>query len=364
MFHRSSRDFDSPANVPRKSDQLMYQCPESGAHLEESDGRLVDSRNKHSYLIKNGVADFRRTETVSTTDAERLSVLNRVATETSYIEAITQQSGGDPAAAVYITDSTRHAYIDLLEISANDRVLEIGCSMGQCTADLANRCRELWAIDVVLGQAEFTLIRCSQEGHSNVHAASGGEDARLPYRDGVFDVVVLNLVLEWCGSRSSEHHQTIQRRMLSEISRVLRPGGRAWISTKNLYAMRLLTGGGDEHMLGIPFGSALPRWMGQLALAMKGSNRSQGRLYSHNALEKMIRSCGFDSTRAYWAVPDPRHPKVFMSADARSVREGRQGLTCPQGPGRWVSRAMSAVPAGLVKHVAAGNCFVATKSNR
>jgi len=140
-------------------------------------------------------------------------------------------------------------------------VLEIGCSLGQCTSILAKRAAEVWAIDVVRGQAEFTLVRCRQEGSSNVHVAAGGEDGRLPYRDGCFDVVILNLVLEWCGSRSSEDHVVVQRRMLAEIARVLRPGGCAWISTKNRFAMRLLLGGRDEHMSGMRFGSALPGWL-------------------------------------------------------------------------------------------------------
>lgn len=339
----------------------MYRCPKSHVPLISDGGKLVDADRQVSYEIVDGVANFLRSETVPAATLERLAAINRKARETSYLHAIDELNGGDEGASQYITDSSRHGYVDLLNLSKADRVLEIGCSMGQCTSAIARRCAEVWAMDIVQAQAEFTSIRCAQDGLTNVHAVAGGDDASLPFEDSVFDVVVMNLVLEWCGSRSTEDHQVVQRRMLEEISRVLRPGGRAWISTKNRYSMRLLLGGGDEHMRGIRFGSALPRWIGRRMLAGRGVARPDGYLYSNRGLELLIRSCGFDRADAYWAVPDPRHPVTFLAASARSVRIGRKHLRCPQGPGRWVSRAIAAMPSALVKHVAAGNCFVATK---
>ena len=143
-------------------------------------------------------------------------------------------------------------------------ILEIGPGLGQFTAALARRSRHVHALEVVPEQAEFALIRARQEGARNVSVAIGGDDCRLPYRNDVFDGIVLNLVFEWCGSRNdSESHAKAQTRLLQEMARVLRPGGFLYLATKNRFALRLLLGGTDEHMSNMRFGSALPRRLGR-----------------------------------------------------------------------------------------------------
>ena len=56
----------------------------------------------------------------------------------------------------------------------------------------------------------------------NVSIAIGGDDCLLPYDTENFDTVILNLVLEWCGSRpSNEKPEDLQGRLLAEMFRVL-----------------------------------------------------------------------------------------------------------------------------------------------
>ena len=134
-------------------------------------------------------------------------------------------------------------------------------------------------------QAEFVAVRTRQEGLGNVSVAIGGDDCRLPYRDGAFDGIVLNLVFEWCGSRlESESHEQAQTRLLEEMVRVLKPGGFLYLATKNRFALRLLLGGADEHMFDMAFGSALPPRLAAWLLKRKGHARPMGKLYSHDAL--------------------------------------------------------------------------------
>lgn len=335
----------------------MYQCPTKRVALRSSETGLVEEAAGVFYPVRNGVPNFLARQSITDDQAPDLEALNERAKVVGARAAYLEQRGNDP----YVYNDSRHPYVNLLNLSKKDTVLEIGCSMGQCTMELARRSAQVWALDIVAQQAEFVLLRARDEGLDNIRASAGGEDGRLPFADASFDVVVLNLVLEWCGSRSNEPHEVVQERLLGEIQRVLVPGGRLWVSTKNRYSLRLVIGGEDEHMDGLRFGSALPRWLSRALLARRGIPRAQGKLYSHTALKRLIRSTGFSSVTAYWSMPDPRYPDQIVKADAQSIRSARRAHDGARASGRINNLLTSWVPPGLVPHIAAGNSFIAQK---
>jgi SAM-dependent methyltransferase len=313
------------------------------------------------YRLKSNVAVFQERDL---DDEGRISQLDQMVARASMIgclPAVAETYGSDSRMINYITDQSRHSYVSLLPIDRDAVVLEIGCALGQCTALLADKAKEVVAMDVVRGQAEFALLRCKELGLTNIHVAVAGDDGRLPYNDCSFDVVILNLVFEWCGSRSPEGNEVVQKRLLTEIARVLKHGGVAWISTKNRYSIHLLLGGRDEHMDDMRFGSCLPRAVGGRLLRWRGHQRSRGLLHSHTALRSLILDSGFSVAKAYWAVPEPRYVNLFVEADAESIQRFRQAFSGKQGRGRWISRLTSLVPAKIMRYIAPGNCFVATK---
>lgn len=262
----------------------------------------------------------------------------------------------------YVTDMRRAAFLDLLPLSAQSDILEIGPGLGQFTVALARRSRHVHALEVVPEQAEFAQLRTRQEGARNVSIAIGGDDCRLPYRDGAFDGIVLNLVFEWCGSRiDSESHGAAQTRLLEEMVRVLKPGGFLYLATKNRFALRLLLGGADEHMGQLAFGSALPRRLGEWLLRRKGDRRAMGRLYSHDALAAQLRRAGLESVQSFWAAPEMRYPTHYVPSDSASVRAARARPGLRQGEGRKVGLLMRLMPASWVRHVMPGLAFLALK---
>lgn len=268
----------------------------------------------------------------------------------------------DPGLLPYVTDAQRGVFLDLLPLSRERDILEIGPGLGQFTGTIATRSRHVHALEVVPEQAEFVFLRTRQDGVKNVSVAIGGDDCRLPYRDGVFDGVVLNLVFEWCGSRiESETHAETQTRLLREMVRVLKPGGFLYLATKNRYSLRLLLGGADEHMSNIAFGSALPRWLGAWSLKRRGHSRPMGRLYSHADLLAQLCQAGLADVKSFWAVPEMRFPHSYVSSDADSVRSARSRPGFIQGYGRKANLVMPLVPAPWVKRVMPGLAFLAFK---
>jgi SAM-dependent methyltransferase len=264
-------------------------------------------------------------------------------------EAIALQFGE----AEYLTDERRSNFLKLLPMAGAD-VLEIGPGFGQFTDKIARVARSVEALEVDADQAEFMREKLRQEGLTNSVVTIGGADCRLPFASSSFDLVVLNLVFEWCAIRLSEPHEQAQLRLLGEIARVLRPGGRLYLSTKNRFALRYLMGKPDEHYHEMRFGSALPRW---LADKLHG-RRSRGRLYSWVGLRRLLRKSCFQLEQSWWAAPEMRFPDELIATDAKSIRAARRrGIR--QGEGRAERLVMTLVPARMVKHVATGLCFLA-----
>ena len=130
-------------------------------------------------------------------------------------------------------------------------ILDIGTGSGHIAASLAEAAGpdgEVWGVDAVdqrqvEAATRFALVT----------------DARLPFEDASFDVVVSNHVVEHVGGLED------QQRHLGEIARVLRPGGIGYLATPNRWAV-------IEPHYHLPFLSWLPRWArgGYVRLARRG----------------------------------------------------------------------------------------------
>jgi SAM-dependent methyltransferase len=290
---------------------------------------------------------------------QRLDSLNSRALRSGWRDALAQTFGDDPALMRYVSDPTRSRFLDLLPLEADSDVLEIGPGLGQFTALIAGKVRTVSALEIVEGQARFVATRCAEEGLDNVRVACGGDDCSLPYASAGFDVVILSLVLEWCGGRNeTASHQEMQMRLLSEVARVLRPGGTAYVSTKNRFALRYLLGGRDEHVHGMRFGNALPRWAMRLALRLQGRSGPQGLLHSHRRLSVMLEAAGLWPLTSYWLAPEMRFPTEFIPTEPQAIAAARRNDRLRQGETRLTDWVMRGVPARWVRHFTPGLVFV------
>jgi ubiquinone/menaquinone biosynthesis C-methylase UbiE len=104
--------------------------------------------------------------------------------------------------------------IDLL-VGEKTRVLDIGCGYGDLLKEVFSRTRQTYGIDPD-GEAlkKNKIIR-----HKTV-----GQAETLPYKDNYFDIVVNAWVME---------HLSEPKRVIEEIYRVLKPGGRVVFLTPN-----------------------------------------------------------------------------------------------------------------------------------
>jgi ubiquinone/menaquinone biosynthesis C-methylase UbiE len=120
-----------------------------------------------------------------------------------------------------ITDAAlTQRFVDALGEAARGSVLDVACGPGILSAAIAKGAREVVALDLTPEMLKKARQRCNEAGLANVGFREGNA-AELPFADAAFDAVV---------TRLSVHHFDRPSRVMSEIFRVLRPGGRLVIA--------------------------------------------------------------------------------------------------------------------------------------
>lgn len=101
------------------------------------------------------------------------------------------------------------------------RILDVGCGNGYQLGPLAAR-HEVHGLDV-------SEANVRKAGEAGIKAVLHDVEARFPYGDAYFDVVVCSEILE---------HLFFPGRVIGECARVLKPGGTFVVTVPNLYCFR------------------------------------------------------------------------------------------------------------------------------
>src|SRR5229473_6277887 len=100
------------------------------------------------------------------------------------------------------------------------RILDIGCGTGIFANCVLQQFpdTQVWGIDLSDGMLRHCRPRCENTGR-RFHVVQGNSE-RLPFKDDAFDLITCT---------HSFHHYPSQARVVAEMYRVLRPGGRCLI---------------------------------------------------------------------------------------------------------------------------------------
>jgi SAM-dependent methyltransferase len=227
------------------------------------------------------------------------------------------------------------AVLEALPSRAGGSLLDLGTSDGEFTMQVAERvgAREVVGVELI-----ETHARAARARGIDVHV--GDLDEGLPFDDGRFDVVHANQVIE---------HVRRTDLFVSEIRRVLAPGGVACVSTNNLSSWHNVTSlalglqpmpmhVSDHIILGNPLNPE-HRWL------HRDHGRTHLRLFTARALDEL---CAYHGLRrvalravGYYPLPpriarvvarvDPVHAAFVVGLFERAVgsENGRPGSLAP-----------------------------------
>ena len=191
----------------------------------------------------------------------------------------------------------------LLELSPGHRIADICCGYGRHLLRLAERGYSVTGVDVsamMVGHARRVLSRTGLGA-----TIMRGDAAHLPLADGSFDVV-LNLFNSF--GYFLEDGQNV--RVLEEAARVLRPGGRFFLDTRNRqfqilyapYCEGVRGRHGRELVLRCKYDRATKRMTSQWSLpddAGAVMHEACIRLYGLDELRELLTAAGFEELGVY-----------------------------------------------------------------
>ena len=119
---------------------------------------------------------------------------------------------------------TNAAFIRFLDVSAGAHVLEVGSGLGLLAVDVANAAADVQVVGVEISPAQIAKA----PAHTRVTFVQGDAHT-LEFPDGSFDVVYARYLLE---------HVADPERVVREMRRVTRPGGRVGVCENDVSLIR------------------------------------------------------------------------------------------------------------------------------
>jgi ubiquinone/menaquinone biosynthesis C-methylase UbiE len=119
---------------------------------------------------------------------------------------------------------------DQFNLSPKSRILELGCGAGTLWLKNIHRISDDW--DIILSDISLGMLEDAQRNlrASQQHFKFATVDAQsIPFEDKSFDAVIANHIL---------YHVPDMTKAFSEVSRVLKPGGRFYASTNGRNHLR------------------------------------------------------------------------------------------------------------------------------
>jgi SAM-dependent methyltransferase len=198
------------------------------------------------------------------------------------------------------------AHLELLRpvVRPGDAILDAGCGDGRFLVMLGEEFPEARIVG-----ADYSPVQVEVTTAAGLDVVQANFEAELPFDDGEFAVVNLAQVIE---------HLYDPDRLLDEIHRVLRPGGRLVLSTPNLVAWfnRVLVPLGIQPIFYESSTRSSSVGTGMLR-RFKATDRPVGhvRLFTLTALRDILELHGFTVTSVRGALFDERLPQAGIRLD-------------------------------------------------
>jgi SAM-dependent methyltransferase len=322
-------------------DVSAFLCLGCRSPLKETDQTLECPACGKSWPVRDGIPHFFEPSyywgEVSSDEAAKMI---QSARQEGWHRTVLEKFGNDPDSRIALLDWQRTSWLPLLALKPDCLALDIGCGYGAITHFLSRGVKQLYSLEAIPHRIEFTRIRLEQENVDNVQLvqASG---LHPPFRDGLFDLIVVNGVLEWLGEWVEEGDpRDVQVGFLKEMGRLLKPDGLLYIGIESRIGLDAFRGVPDHSSL--PYTSLMPRRVASWYLRHKKYQHSRTELnkkrqyrtytYGERGYRKLLTAGGFPATFFYWATPGYNQPYALVPVEDSLLLEYLQGAEAEPRP--------------------------------
>jgi len=218
----------------------------------------------------------------------------------------------------YTLEEKRAVWKLLLPPGKEAIALDYGCGFGIYSLNLARTYRHVCAVDLTFARLNFLKQRIMQDGIANVTPIWAGDRLPLPFSEACFDLVMMNGVLEWVAVNGNTPPEQIQQAYLSEMYRILRPGGHLYIGIENRYGYGYFFGKRDEHSY-LRFSTLLPRRVANAYSQLVRGKPYREYTYSAKQLVSLLHYSGFAQIQVYAPIPGYNAPRFIVNPQDRQV---------------------------------------------
>lgn len=196
----------------------------------------------------------------------------------------------------------------------NFYVLDAGCAMGGISIAFSKKCNKLIAIDVDRERLSIAKKRTLERNISNL-IVKEGNILSTGFQDNLFDLVIINGVLEWVGmNEEGLNPQHLQLRLLKEAMRILKKDGYLYLAIENRWFPR--NAFEDPHSK-LPLVAVLPRRLADIFSRIIAKRPYQNYIYSYWGLKKLFLKTGILNFKFYLPLFDYQYPYVIIDSSDR-----------------------------------------------
>jgi len=302
--------------------ELELVCPKCKSKLDTaSKDKLCCNQCNATWDIIEGVPNFIKNDIYWAEPGftrDNLIKINEEIKSKDWNEVLKNHESSDIRTQYkFISDYGRIDWFDLLEFKDGITILDLGAGMGTMSQALSKKCDLIYSVEPVKERIDFMRSRFKFEKCENIRVIRADID-NLPFEENVFDLIILNGVLEWLPvNRKDMNPRDVQLFYLKMLKKLLKKNGYIYVGIENRMAYSYYLGAPDPHIL-LKYVTIMPRWISHIICKIKIGDIYRPYLYTHAGYRKLFVESGFHHPDIYSALPSYNEPKSIIHISKHS----------------------------------------------
>ncbi len=288
-----------------KSGIVQFACPECLSDLETDSKYLICNSCNNKYNINEGVPIFSKNKAYyGEIPKDELDDIIFQLRNRTYENCLENISTNTAELLEYLLRENRCNGLNVLDLNWEDLVLDLGSGFGGLSLYLAEKCKQVHAVEWVEEKSHFVRSIAKQRGINNLKCIKA--DCRcLPYKSETFTKIIMNGFLEWVPLEFTNlNPKSAQKKVLSRCFDMLKPGGELFVGIENRFWINYFLGYPDPHERKLHFVTIIPRFLANMMSHLLRKKPYRTYIYSWRGYERLMKSAGFRSVNIYGALPN------------------------------------------------------------